>query len=216
MQSWKELQQRSPNLQREITVLQDKVNALQTQLELLVDERRQVEEANAKVVSATAIRDEAKLRVRQAELARKRTVIRSPMDGRVLRLVALPGARVVGLEHNAGQSSSTVVEIYDPKRLQVRADVRLEDLPMVIPGAPVAIETASSDKPIKGRVLQSTSAANIQKNTLEVKVELVDPPSTVTPEMLVTSTFLAPKLDSKKDEPEETETYFCATATVSE
>ncbi|MEQ9406561.1 MAG: HlyD family efflux transporter periplasmic adaptor subunit [Fuerstiella sp.] len=203
-----ELQQRGPNLKREINALQEKVNALQAQLDLLVEERRQVEEAKARIVSAMAIRDEAEVQLRQAELQLERTVVRSPMDGRVLRLVALPGTRVMGLQHTAGQSSSTVAEIYDPKRLQVRADVRLEDVPMVTPGAPVEIETASSGKSIKGRVLRSTSSANIQKNTLEVKVELVDPPQTVSPEMLVTATFLAPELESKGDERTETERVF--------
>ncbi|MFK8114078.1 MAG: efflux RND transporter periplasmic adaptor subunit [Rubripirellula sp.] len=203
-----ELQQRGPNLQREITALQKKVNALQTQLKLLVDEQRQVEEGEANLTSATAFRDEAKLRLRQAELVLERTVIRSPMDGRVLRLVALPGSRVMGLNQTAEQSSSTVVEMYDPSRLQVRADVRLEDVPMVTPGAPVEIETASSGKSIKGRVLQTTSSANIQKNTLEVKVGLIDPPPTVSPEMLVTATFVAPELETKSDELTETERIF--------
>lgn len=193
---WQELQRRGPNLQREIKALQQKATALRTQLELLVEEQRQVGEAEARVKSYSALRDEAKLRLRQAELTLERTVIRSPMDGRILRLVALPGTRVMGLEQSAAQSSSTIVEMYDPKRLQVRADVRLEDVPMVTPGAPVEIETASSGKSILGRVLQSTSSANIQKNTLEVKVELVDPPSAVSPEMLVTATFLAPKTES--------------------
>jgi hypothetical protein len=95
--------------------------------------------------------------------------------------------------------------MYDPERLQVRADVRLEDVPLVKPGAPVEIKTASSDHPITGQVLQPTSTANIQKNTLEVKVELIDPPSTVRPEMLVTATFLAPESDADYDSPLETE-----------
>ena len=203
-----ELQRRGPNLQRESVALRKKVDALQAQLDLLVEERRQVEEAKAKVVSASGLQEEARLRLRQAELILDRTVIRSPMDGRVLRLVALPGTRVMGLEHTAGQSSSTVVEMYDPQRLQVRADVRLEDVPGIVPGAPVEIETASSGKPIKGRVLQSTSSANIQKNTLEVKVELVDPPPTVRPEMLVTATFLAPRRESESKTTQETERIF--------
>ena len=166
---------------------------MQQQLELLVEETRQLQEAKAKVASSAAIRDEAKLHLRQAELTLERTTVRAPMNGRILRLVASPGQRVMGLDANAGQSSSTVVEMYDPTRLQVRADVRLEDVPMVMPGAPVEIETASSGSVIQGRVLQTTSSANIQKNTLEVKVELIDPPPTVSPEMLVTATFLAPK-----------------------
>jgi multidrug efflux pump subunit AcrA (membrane-fusion protein) len=37
-----------------------------------------------------------------------------------------------------------------------------------------------------------TSAASVQKNTLEVKVAIEDPPPMIRPEMLVTATFLAP------------------------
>lgn len=203
-----ELRARQPNLKREIDASQSKVDALQTQLDLLVEERRQLEEAKAKVVSAAALRDEANLLLRQAEITHQRTTIRAPMNGRILRLVASPGMRVMGLNANAGLSSSTVAQMYDPNRLQVRADVRLEDVPMVTPGAPVEIETASSGKTLQGRVLQSTSSANIQKNTLEVKVELIQPPSTVSPEMLVTATFLAPKLATTSLQPTETQRIF--------
>ena len=188
----RELRVRQPNLKREIDAFQNKVNAVQTQLRLLVEERRQLNEAKAKVASAAALRDEAISLLRKARLNLERNVVRSPINGRVLRLVAVPGMRVMGLDAPGGQSSSTVVELYDPTRLQVRADVRLEDVPMVTPGQTVEIETASSGHAIQGRVLQPTSAANIQKNTLEVKIELITPPPTVSPEMLVTATFLAP------------------------
>ncbi len=203
----RELERRKPNLEREVSALQDVVEALEHQLKLLVEETRQLGEAEAKVQSAEAYREEAKLQVRQAELALERCAVRAPMDGRILRLVASPGSRVMGLETTAGQSSSTVAEMYDPQNLQVRADVRLEDVPMVTKGQPVEIQTASSPQVIQGRVLQLTSSASIQKNTLEVKVELLDPPSTVGPEMLVTATFLAPKNDALLG-PSETERMF--------
>lgn len=187
-----ELQARQPNLKHEIETLREKVRAIDEQLSLLVEERRQLAEAQAKVALETARRDEAELSVREAELALARTIVRAPIDGRVLRLVASPGARVAGME--ASGNTSAVIEMYDPNRLQVRADVRLEDVPLVIVGAPVKIETASSGKTIAGHVLRATSSANVQKNTLEVKVELVDPPATISPEMLVTATFLAPNV----------------------
>ncbi|WP_417729747.1 biotin/lipoyl-binding protein [Rosistilla oblonga] len=200
----RELRDRQPNLEREIDAVQSKVDALETQLKLLVEERRQLEEAHAKVESATALRDEAASLLRAAKLNLKRTVVTAPIAGRVLRVIASPGTRVMGLEHNSRQSSSTVIEMYDPARLQVRADVRLDDVPMVVPGQSVEIETASATGTLNGRVLQSTSVANIQKNTLEVKVELIDPPSNVSPEMLVTATFLAPELPKSLSEPTET------------
>ena len=200
-----ELQQRKPNLEREVSALEEVVHALERQSELLVEETRQLQEAEAKVQSAEAYRNEAKLQVRQAELALDRNTVRAPMDGRILRLVAAPGSRVMGLETTAGQSSSTVAEMYDPQKLQLRVDVRLEDVPLVTPGQPVEIETASSNDVIHGQVLQITSSANIQKNTLEVKVELLDPPSTVSPEMLVTASFLVPKIEALTNSSSESE-----------
>ena len=191
----RELQTREPSLKREVAAIQEKVNAIEKQLRLLVDETRQLAESEAKVQSATALLEAAQLRLQAAELRLSRNTIRAPMDGRILELVAAPGMRVMGLESGVGHNSSSVVEMYDPNRLQVRADVRLEDVPLVQQGQPVEIETASSEKMIRGRVLQSNSNASIQKNTLEVKVELLNPPETVRPDMLVTATFLSPQLD---------------------
>ena len=188
----RELQKREPSLQREMTALQDKVTATHMQLDLLVEETRQLDEAKAMVLSANASRAAAVLLLEKAELNLERTTVKAPIDGRILNLVASPGAHVSGLESHSGSQSNAVVEMYDPKKLQVRADVRLEDVPLVQPGQRVDIETASSATTIQGRVLQPNSTANIQKNTLEVKVELLDPPDSIRPEMLVTATFKAP------------------------
>ncbi|TWU34153.1 multidrug efflux system subunit MdtA [Novipirellula aureliae] len=203
-----ELRSRRPNLQREVDALTDKVNAVRQQLKLLVEETRQFEAAKAELQSAEGMREEAKLRLRQAELVLQRNVVRAPISGRVLRRIASPGTRVMGLDPTAGQSSSTVIEMYDPNRLQVRADVRLEDVPMVMRGQTVEIETASTPGVIQGRVLRMTSTANIQKNTLEVKVELIDPPENVRPEMLVTASFLAPIIGESGGESTATERKF--------
>ena len=188
----KELQQRGPQLEREADALRAKVRAVETQRELLIEESRKLAEAKAAVKIAAARLEQAKLAVETARLALERTVVRAPVSGRILELVAHPGTRVMGLESSAGQSSSTVVTMYDPTSLQVRADVRLEDVPMIQIGQPVTIETASSKEPLQGKVLQATSSANVQKNTLEVKVAIEAPPTTIRPNMLVTATFLAP------------------------
>lgn len=188
----KELQQRAPRLKRQVAALQNRVDALSGLLSLLIEETRQLDDAEAKYTAAEARLDEAKVAVAKTSLALERTVVRAPITGRVLSLVAPPGSRVMGLDSNSGHSSSTVVSLYDPAKLQVRADVRLEDVPLVVPGQAVEIETASSKEKIIGSVLLPTSTANIQKNTLEVKVALDDPPPAIRPEMLVTATFLAP------------------------
>ena len=188
-----ELLARQPNLKLSVSAQERKVAALKRQLSLLVEENRQFGEAEAKVRTATAKRDEAQVSLELRELDLERMVVRAPMSGKVLKLVSFPGDRVMGIDSTSEHRSSTVVQMYDPQQLQVRADVRLEDVPFVVPGQPVEIRTASSEQVIQGRVLMVTSSANIQKNTLEVKVALLEPPSTVTPEMLVTATFLTPQ-----------------------
>jgi multidrug efflux pump subunit AcrA (membrane-fusion protein) len=77
--------------------------------------------------------------------------------------------------------------------LQVRVDVRFEDIPKVSLGQPVRIDNPALPKPISGKVLFVSSKANIQKNTLEVKVALDAPVPVFKPEMLVNLTYLAPK-----------------------
>ena len=77
--------------------------------------------------------------------------------------------------------------------LQVRVDVRLEDVPQVQAGQKATIETASLPEPITGTVLSVTTRADIQKNTLQVKVAIDTPPEVIKPEMLAKVTFLAPE-----------------------
>jgi multidrug efflux pump subunit AcrA (membrane-fusion protein) len=199
-----DLESRRPHLENEVESLRSKARALTEQLERLVEEHRTFDEATARVVSAAAVRRQAQVQLERAKLHLERTTIRAPFSGRVLRVVASPGSRVAGLDDMTGLDSSVVIEMYEPNQLQVRADVRLEDVPLVVPGAPVEIETASLGTKLMGRVLRSTSSANVQKNTLEVKVEILDPPPVLTPEMLVKATFLAPS--SQEGPVESTET----------
>jgi multidrug resistance efflux pump len=194
-----ELGERLPNLEREIEALRSRHKALSVQLELLVEEKSKLAIADGQVRTAEVHVRQAELAVQAARLRLERTVIQSPMRGRVLALVTRPGARVMGFDPLGESRSNTIVTLYDPQLLQVRADVRLEDVPMIQPGQPVLIETASAKSPIRGEVLRATSLANVQKNTLEVKVAILDPPPVVRPDMLVSVAFLAP--DQSTDEP---------------
>ncbi len=185
----RELEQREPRMAQQVQAFQEKCNALAKQRELLIAETRQLDDANAKLAVGKARCVQAGLAVEKAKLQLDRTTIRSPMQGRILELVARPGTRVAAFE--SSQSSSVVATLYDPKQLQVRADVRLEDVPLVQRGQPIEIETASSRGKIQGEVLTMTSSANVQKNTLEVKIAILDPPTTIRPEMFVTATFFS-------------------------
>ena len=196
-----ELELRKPRLQGEVEALRRKRDALAQQRELLIEESRSVADSEAKLQAAEARCRQAQLAVEKARLELERMVVRTPVAGRVLELIARPGTRVAeGAGAGESEADSTVVSLYDPKMLQIRADVRLEDVPLLQPGQPVQIETASSKEPIKGEVLYATSTANVQKNTLEVKVAIHAPPDAIRPEMLVTATFLAPARPESQSE----------------
>lgn len=209
-----ELRNRQPNLQARLAALRRKVTALETQLQLLIDEKQQLAEARSAVSKAEALREEARVALEEADLRLSRMQVTAPRDGRVLQLVAAPGDRVMGLDTTAEHRSSTVVRMYDPQRLQARVDVRLEDVPLLVPGQPVQIETAAAEEPLGGYLLQPTSTANIQKNTLEVKVALRAPPPTITPEMLVTATFLSAEKNEGRPSKESRLRLFAPSALV--
>ena len=188
-----QLTARQPVLQRQRDALQRKVAALTEQLELKLDERRRLVSAEAALKAAEARLAQSEIAVQTAELQLSRMTIASPIDGRVLNIQATAGMRVVGIDPHSEKGSSAVVTLYDPAKLQVRVDVRLEDIPQVRDSQRVRIETASVPEGLEGKVVAVTSSADIQKNTLQVKVAVDNPPDLIRPEMLAQATFLAPE-----------------------
>ena len=189
---WPSSDRAAPPCRSQQEALTRKCTALTEQLRLLTDQKRAVAGAEAALAAANARRDQAQLNAQRAALNLERMTIYAPISGRVLTLDAQPGKRLVGMDPASEQNSSTVISMYDPKSLQVRVDVRLEDVPHVQIGQPVEIQSAALAKPIAGEVLWVTTRADIQKNTLQVKVSIADPPQVITPEMLAQVTFLAP------------------------
>jgi len=187
-----ELVAREPTLKLQLKSLEQKRDALAEKLDLLTEETRAVAEAEANLSVAKARCEQTKLGIEAAELRLERMTVRSPISGCVMGLLARPGQSLTGINPNAAQGSSAVVSLYDPNRLQVRVDVRLEDVPQVQIGQPAIIETAALSEPITGEVISVTTLADIQKNTLQVKVAVNTPPEVIKPEMLGKVTFLAP------------------------
>lgn len=151
--------------------------------------------AEAKIAAAEARVMQARVVLAEAKLRLARMTVRAPVDGRVYQLMTTPGSTLSG-GMGPGQSadSSTVVTMYQPERLQIRSDVRFEDIPKVSLGQAVTINNPALAAPIGGEVLFVGSEANIQKNTLEVKVALNEPAAVLKPEMLVEVTYLAPRV----------------------
>jgi multidrug efflux pump subunit AcrA (membrane-fusion protein) len=194
------LREKQPVLKRQRKALRRKCNVLAQQLELKLDETRRMLAAKAAVKTAQARLDRARSMFETTELQLARTVIEAPLDGRVLSIQSPPGKRVNGLAPHTEQGSSAIVTMYDPHRLRVRVDVRLEDVPNVQIGQEVQIETAAVPEGLTGRVVGVTSLADIQKNTLQVKAEVIDPPDVLRPEMLAQVTFLAPPAEEASSE----------------
>ena len=197
-----ELQGRSESLQKERAALIQRRDAVKTQLELLADETQAMSQAQAKIKAAMARVSQARVAVAEARLQLDRMTIVAPISGRIFRLIAHPGARIgSGMTQMAGHDGSTVVTMYRPDMLQVRVDVRFEDIPKVSLNQPVEIDNPALSAPLTGTVLFISSEADIQKNTLQVKVGIPDPPPVFKPEMLVDVTFRAPKQLEQPSEP---------------
>jgi len=185
-----ELEERAGHLDEQVQALTKKLEAAKKRLNLKIEPTRARDEAAAALGGAEAQVAQTKVAVDEARLRLARMTVRAPISGRVLALVAQPGARMMN-QATEGSRGTTVVTMYDPARLQVRADVRLEDVRRVMRGQPVRIETAATAAPINGEMISITSQADIQKNTLQVKVALNRPPEALKPDMLVQATFLA-------------------------
>ena len=188
-----ELRERSINLEAESKALQQRCEALQRQLELRTAEHRNVAESAASCKAAEARLEQSRVAIDTAKLRLKRMNILSPMRGQVLTLHARPGRKLSGLSPGSESDSSNVVSLYDPTMLQVRADVRLEDVSKVHVGQSAVITLAAMPDELSGEVIGVTSSADIQKNTLQVKVAIIQPPAVIKPEMLVQVSFLAPE-----------------------
>ncbi len=199
-----EMRDRVLSLQNEKSALVHRRDALKKQLELLADEIKAQSESSSKVAAASAQVEQARLVVAEAKLRLDRMTVRSPIDGRVYRLVGQPGTALSGsMVTSENYDGSTVITLYRPEMLQVRADVRFEDIPHVSLKQPVQIENPALKEPLTGTVLFVSSLANIQKNTLEVKVAIDKPPAVLKPEMLVNATFLAPPEAAQPSGPSE-------------
>lgn len=190
--SLRDVESQSESLTDELAAWRQQIRALTTRLELLADETEARDQALAKLRASVARVAAAGVMVSEARLRLDRMTITAPAAGRVYQLVAVPGSRVgSGPTRTLDFDSSTVVTMYQPDRLQVKVDVRFDNLPQVSVGQAVRITNAAVSEPLSGRVLLISSIADIQKNTLEIKVAIDRPPSLFKPDMLVVVTFLS-------------------------
>lgn len=129
--------------------------------------------AEAALEQVRAMRD-------QVALVLARTEVRAPIAGVVMARLAAPGS-FVGMD----AATAPVVQLFDPKSLQVRTDVPLADAGRLAIGQSAEIQVDSLPGVIiRGHILRLVQQADIAKNTLQVKVLLDDPPTGLVPDML--------------------------------
>jgi len=147
--------------------------------------------ATAQLRSARHNQEIAKFELDQARAALMRSVpggdqekttngnwdftIRSPIDGRILRVFQESSAVV--------SSGTSLLELGDPSDLEVEIDVLSRDAVKIRPGAHVLLEHWGGEKTLQGRVRLVEPSAFTKVSTLGVEeqrvntiVDLVDPP----------------------------------------
>lgn len=171
-------------------------DAAEQHLELRIEERRDVDMARAGVVRAEAMLAKATAERDAARLRLDRMTIASPIDGVVLRRIVAPGSRVT-VESGEG---ARVFHLYDPASMQARVDVPLADAAAIGIDQEAVLEVQTlPDREFRGRVTRLVHEADIQKNTVEVKVAIEAPDERLKPEMLVRARFLAQVQESTNE-----------------
>lgn len=174
---------KAPALEALRRAAEAELEAARENLRLRINERRMLDETTAALARAEVVRDEAALRL-------SRMVVRAPVDGIVLRRLVEPGSKLM-LGGDMPRSAQAV-SLYDPAHLQVRVDVPLADAAHVGVGqkAKITVEVLP-DRTFDGEVSRITHEADIQKNTLQVKVRIEKPAQELRPEMLARVQFLS-------------------------
>jgi RND family efflux transporter MFP subunit len=161
------------------------LQARRAELEAMLESRQ------ALVEQARHALGRADTELARRQLALDRTRIHSPVDGVVQELYAAPGMkRMLAMD---GLESATVAKLYQPDSLQARIDVPLEEAARLSIGQPVRLRSSLfPNRVFKGRVARIVGQADLQRNTLQAKVVLLDPDPKLRPEMLCRAEFLAP------------------------
>jgi HlyD family secretion protein len=183
------LQAREPILEFSVDQIESDLHAAHRDLELRIDDRSRLDSARASLRRAQAEVAQKEAQLDIAALEFERMTIYSPIDGYVQRRLKVPGDKVIQMMDEP--HSAHIAHLYDPSKLQVRVDVPLADASQVFVGqtCEVVVEVLA-DQVFQGVVLRVTHEADLQKNTLQVKVGVVDPDPVLRPEMLTRVKFL--------------------------
>ncbi|WP_265595630.1 efflux RND transporter periplasmic adaptor subunit [Verrucomicrobium sp. BvORR106] len=150
-----------------------------------------VQAARAQIQVLAAAVASARVMVEKQQLALTRTQIVSPVDGVILALKAAPGQKkVMNMDEH---DSSVVATLFEKGHLQVRVDVPLSEARGLTVGQPAIITSDFLPQvEFNGVVTRIVGAADLQRNTLQAKVQVQSPDARLRPEMLCRVKFLEP------------------------
>ncbi|OAB62753.1 hypothetical protein AY599_19945 [Leptolyngbya valderiana BDU 20041] len=193
-------EQRQAILEAQRDRLQAEATAAERNYELRIMEKQNLDLARANAQRAEAAVQVARARLDEAQLRVDRLTINAPITGAVQRRLKVPGDKIMlGMDD---PHSAHVVHLYDPAKLQVRVDVPLADARHMFVGqeCEVIVEVLP-DQTFEGVVDRITYEADLQKNTLQAKVRVLDPSPLLRPEMLTRVKFL-PRGGGQQEAPE--------------
>ena len=167
-----------PVREARLTALQVILASATTARELLISEHLARDSAQAALASAIGARSAREAMRDEAQLMLERSELRAPCDGVVLSRLVRPGSRV-------GGDAMSAITIYDPAQLQVRCDVPLKDAAKLSVGLTAQIRVdALPDRVFTGAIIRIVPQGDLQKNTLQCKVSVIDPDGALRPDML--------------------------------
>lgn len=138
-------------------------------------------EAGRTQAARDVARSELQIAVREVEWL----TVRAPASGVVMKVIATPGASV-------GPDGEPILSLYDPHQLRARIDVPLGSVGGIREGQRVELRSeVLGNVVVAGKVQRIQRESDLLKNTLQVKVAVIDPPPLLRPETLCRARFLA-------------------------
>lgn len=160
-------------------------------LKLRIEDRNRLSIAQAEYEAAEAALEETQYRLSQRKVV-------AQTSGTIMRLHVGEGA-TLSMDRPEGLK---IASFYHPEQLQVRADVPLAEAAKAAVGLPAEIRVeALPDRVFKGEVVRVVHEADATKNTLPVKVRILDPDPALKPEMIARLQFSTPVRPAEKKKP---------------
>lgn len=152
-----------------------------------------IRQAQAALDAAKAEESAAAAEAAQAAQRVSWCSIRAPVAGRVLELFAQQGTLL-------SDGKFAICTIYEPGEMQVRVDVRQEQIAGVVVGQSCLIKVAARrEQPYDGEVLRLDPLGNLARDTIRVKVKVFNADDTLHKDMTATVDFIANKVKEEED-----------------